>query len=239
MPLNPNDPYPEITVKWPAARLLGPPVSIVEHREYVLKTDTSFVGEGFTNNRQFERELNSFLGLDDERSSSDNWDRHYRRKVIFAEELGHIPLNYLGSNWISSSYIGGPHGVIAPSGIVQTARNFGKYPSVAEIESDLSTLSTNFPDLELILCVWGHTEESDDGYPSHTWKLTPREGFTRQRPCLLNVAEPDVMTAFIIGMNNPHREQTYTLPQIKSFWGEELTAARERTQERYSKEFPS
>lgn len=238
MPLDLAAPYPEISVKWPAARLLGTQVSVELHREYVLKTDSSFVGEGFTNNRVFENELNDLIGLKDYAgSANENYRHYYRRKELFSEELGHISLNYLGSHWISNSFIGGPHGVVAPSGIVQTARNFGKYPTVSEIESDLTALSLNFPTLEFTLSIWGHIEESDYGLPSHTWKLTANQPWSREEPSLVHTTEPDVLTTFMQGMNNPNREQTYTLNQIKSLWGDKLSAARHRMEDRYTKEF--
>lgn len=211
----------DISVKWPAARLLGPDVALEHALEFIRRTDAALVGNGFTNNRLFERDLNSLIGLPDDDDFRERWNFQER----FSQQFDHVPLEHLGSHWIASAYIGGPNGPVSPSGKVRLAKNFGKWPNVEEIEADLRNIADNFDWLIFDLSVWGHQEEDDSGLPSHTWHL---EGgsFARVEPMTIPIQEPDTLASFFAGMNNPLREQTWTIKQIDGMWGQKIREAK-------------
>jgi len=211
-----------ISVKWPAARLRGPDVSIENALEFIRRTDRFLVGDGFTNNHLFEASYLKLAGMGDDRYSGNfDWEREDRFKAAF----GHIYLTHLRSRWVASSYVGGPQGPVSPSGKVLLAVNFGKWPTEEEIEGDLTKIAEAFPWLTFDLSVWGHREEGDDGPPSNSWHLEAGK-WEPIEPKVLQVFEPDVMSSFMANIYNPHREITWTVPQIDTLWGRQIREAR-------------
>jgi hypothetical protein len=144
----------EITQKWPAARLIGPDVTKEQAREYIWRTDYSFINPVFAGN-----------------------DHVYRQKLIewIGENGSHqIDLEYFYSDWVACSYVGGPHGVIHPTGKVCLTKNFGKWPSIGAIEAELNVVANTFPWLEFDLGIWDGPDESDTDTsipPDFAWKL--------------------------------------------------------------------
>jgi hypothetical protein len=56
---------------------------------------------------------------------------------------------YVQNSWISTSFIGGPHGWCWPDGRIAYVDNVGKWPSVEAVLRDWSTLAEAFPFLDL------------------------------------------------------------------------------------------
>lgn len=214
-----------IFTKWPAARLIGPIVSVGNAMEFIRRTDGFLVGDGFTNNRHFRTEYEKLSGLRDGVPPLEDFELYWNRKEKFKEAFGHVRLEHLASHWVASAYIGGPDGPVSPSGKVILVKNFGKYPSESEIEEDLTAIAENFPWLTFDLSVWGHLEEGDEGLPSNSWHLE-NGSWEVVEPKELKVSEPDVITSFIAGLGNPRREQTWDIGQIKHLWGSQIAEAR-------------
>ena len=209
-----------ISTKWPAARLLGPSVEVDLALEFIRRTDPALCGSGFTNNRYFMEQLLRLIGVH-EQYAPGSWEY----TEAFSKAFGHVSLEHLGSRWVASSFIGGPNGPVSPSGRVMLAVNFGKWPSVEEIERDLTALAANFAWLAFDLSVWGQSEEGDEGLPSHTWRLENGE-WSSIAPKELKVSEPDTITSFMANFSNPMREQTWSIDQIERMWGSQIAEAR-------------
>jgi len=210
-----------INTKWPAARLRGPNVSIENALEFIRRTDGFLVGDGFTNDRDFEIRYKRMAGFPEE---GGDWSERWKWLNQFKEKFGHIDLEHLASHWVASTYIGGPDGPVSPSGKVLLANNFGKWPSTDEVEADLTKIAEAFPWLTFDLSIWGHTEEGDEGPPSVSWHL---EGgsWSVIEPKILQVSEPDVITMFMTSFSRPGRERSWEVPQIEEMWGDQIKAA--------------
>lgn len=214
-----------ISRKWPAARLVGPDVSQEHALDFIRRTDKALVGHGFCNNHAFEADLKKWLDLDDPFATEmRDFTAAYALREAYEREAGFVRLEHLASHWVSSAFIGGPHGPVSPTGRVVLAGNFGKWPSSDEVEKDLSKLAPAFPWLTFDLALWGHEEETTEGEPSCFWHVEGGE-WSRAPAHVLKVSDPDHVTTFILGLNNPMRENTWTVPAIDFMWGAEHRAA--------------
>lgn len=216
-----------ISVKWPAARMIGPEVSPENAREFIRRTDKALIGEGFTNDRLFERQLKALIGFDEPSPNERvDWAKRYARQEAYANAFGHVSLEHLGSQWVQCAWVGGPNGPVSPTGRVSLAKNFGKYPSETEIEDDLTKIAEAFPWLTFTLAVWGHQEEGDDGLPSDLWELSggkwergePREARWPQEYDFSNF-----LSALSLGNR---REITWDISGIERMWGDQISSAR-------------
>ena len=161
----------EISQKWPAARLIGPDVPQDQALEYIWKTDNSFVDPRYAGNDYiFRQKLQEWLGVEELSRSLEYWG--------LMEDLmrsrGQIDLDYFYSDWVACSYVGGPHGVVHPTGKVCLTKNFGKWPSVFNIEAELNVVANTFPWLEFDLGIWDGPDESNTDTstpPDFAWKL--------------------------------------------------------------------
>lgn len=211
-----------IASKWPAARLTGPRVSPELALEFIRRTDSAFTYCS-TNNHVFADDFNYLLGRED----------RWAYDAAFREHFGFVDLNYLASHWIASSYIGGPHGPVAPSGVVRLAINFGKWPSVEGVESDLAKVAEAFPWLAFKLSLHDlcdNFEELDEiGPATHSWRLGDGK-FEAIEPETLPVETPDVITHFLSSLSGGRRETTWTIDQIERMWGEQIREARRLAQ---------
>ncbi len=223
----------ELGTKWPAARISGPPVTVVQALEYIRRTDQAFMGYGFTNDREFERGLRGLLGLPEEKYGRDhNWRVEEAYTQAFGASFEHVELNHLNSRWVASSYIGGPDGPVHPGGRVELARNFGKWPDLREIHTDLDRVAAAFPWLQLKLALWdGYSNEDEDvtaGPPTHTWHLRGDGTWAAVAPeaVVLPTTATDPVAAFMVNFNKPGRETTWTVADIKALWGKEIATAR-------------
>lgn len=217
----------EISNKWPAARLSGPDVGIEQAMEYILRTDCAIESPIYIcNDRRFCEEFTRLLGYDDS-----NWEYHNH----FLAELGHVRLNHLSSNWIASPYIGGPHGPVSPFGLVRLAKNFGKWPSLEVIETDLTKVAKVFPWLSFDLWLWDSPDEGGavrwGSDPTHAWALAdgdwrrvPTEGACNGKAVPAEYDMTQVLSSIAVGSR---RETTWTIDQIKHMWGDRFRQAAE------------
>lgn len=141
--------------KWPQFLVTGEKVSEEQAIEFIMKTDSFFLKNGHTgNNRSFERKLCDLFGLihsddiseiKDMEKMLDAWEKNRER----AEELSVLRLEFLKSGFLSSGFVGGPHGLVHPNGEISYSDNIGSYPSAESIFLELRLLALNFPFLSL------------------------------------------------------------------------------------------
>lgn len=224
----------DIDNKWVPARIVGPNVTETQALDYVLRTDRSLIGDGFGNDRAFQGDLEKLIG-NPFSGDRDDWRQRMLWQDRFAAALGHVRLQYMGSQWVSSAYVGGPHGVVSPKGEVRFAMNFGKWPHVEDVESDIAAISAAFPWLSFDLWLWDNSSEDvlHATDPTHAWSLnhgtwhrTPTDGACAGRSVpMASSIEVDVMR--IAFMPVAARESTWRIPEIVSLFGDKIAAARE------------
>ena len=217
----------EISKKWPAARLLGPDVSVERALDFIWRTDYALQNPGFCcNDKKFERDLAEWLELPDFVGA---WED---RRLLF-EKRGQVHLDHLGSHWVASAYIFGPNGPVHPNGEVRLHKNFGKWPNVEEVENELDILVAEFPWLVFDLAIW----DSDDGvkaissgaHPDLAWRLADGKWERLDEPTVESVFQDRT-----IPMDRPieqvardmvtgwRRETTWTIGELKRMWNDRL-----------------
>jgi hypothetical protein len=148
-----------ISNKWPHVIIRGPSVPTDKALEYIARTDYAFRVAGRSGNdddlARFLQEALGFGYMNDES----------------VKALRYVRLEHLDSHWISCCYIGGTHGPVHPDGTVAMQRNFGKWPSVEEVEADLELVALHFPWLSFDLHLWDNSEGQAIGKPDFAWKL--------------------------------------------------------------------
>lgn len=213
----------DIGCKWAPFLLHGPSVSTNDALEFIRRTDRALIDPKYAcNDRSFERNLSVLIGV------PDDWDSAFRYGEAFKRAFGHVELTHLGSNWVASSYIFGPNGPVHPNGSVHKVGNFGKYPSVSEIEEDLSKLA-EFSWLSFHLYVWDNHQEEAEGEPDFGWRVDAGK-WTRTTDLPSETRrEPDLSAALnrIAFMPAGRRECTWTVTQIEEMWGVQIANARD------------
>ena len=229
----------DISVKWPAARLYGIPVKPEQALEFIRRTDYALMNPIYCcNDRQFEKDLCELMGFPGPEEQIADWNAYYAKTDQFKKAFGHVELEHLASRWVASSYIGGPHGLVHPDGTIGLAINFGKWPTIEEIETDLNLIAENFSWLSFMLFLWNREGESDivmDHDPTHGWHVTGghmhRVGAPAMNIDRYALPAPAGMGTFIhaIQMSDRNRETTWSIPMLKAMWGDKITAAHEVT----------
>ncbi|MCH8517907.1 MAG: hypothetical protein LAT68_16515 [Cyclobacteriaceae bacterium] len=164
--------YPSLP-KWPQLIITGPNVDPEHAKEFILKTDgflTDFSEYAGGNEREFNASYRRKAGadiLDGIQSRHSRWE--VQKKV--RKRIGFVDLQYVSSDFASSSFIGGPHGVVSPAGVVSYAYNVGKWPTVEDILTDFKALARAFPWLELWATVYDREWGEEGGVPLATFRV--------------------------------------------------------------------
>lgn len=201
-------PGPEhvITNKWPRVVLIGPRVSETRALQYIARTDCTLRWPGYAgNDHAFRERVCELLGY---KAASEEQ----------LAEMRHVSLGHLQSDWIACSYIHGPHGPVHPNGTVHMEKNFGKWPSVEEIEGELATVAREFPWLEFNLYLWDNPEEERRGDPDISWRLVSGTWWRAHRPIVLEPslpAAPGIDAAVMRIMSGNKREQAFSLEGVE------------------------
>ena len=220
-----------IVNKWPAARLVGPNVTKEQALDFIWKTDSALQHPEYAcNDRQFNEELCEWLGYG-KKETFENFQEKYKEWYKKLEKRGQIQLAYLESNLVASSYIYGPMGPVNPNGEVRLARNFGKWPSIEEVENDLRTIGENFLWMSFTLAIWDNaetpTESVDmDEPPTFAWKLkngeferVPTDTAFGEIPI---PQEPDMESTILTRFSGSGHETTWPMSMIKEMWGDRV-----------------
>ena len=137
--------------KWPQMLVTGTPVTQEQAIEIILRTDDFFFWHN-GNNHEFIKAADKVLGMPREPEYQEGYDAsmEYADKMDeYRKQRKCISSTYITNCWISSSYIGGPHGWCHPDGNIGFADNVGKWPSVEEVKEDWDKVAAAFPFLEL------------------------------------------------------------------------------------------
>lgn len=236
----------QIETTWPAVRLLGPNVDVCLAEEYIWRTDHALSNPHFCcNDEEFSEELSAFLGY--ERVDFVEDPEGYREaEDAFARAVelrGQFRLEHLGSDWVATCYADGPNGPVHPNGEVRLHKNFGKRPTVEEIESDLDKLAREFPWLSFKMALWEEERPKTDDpkeigelvygnalvdskEPEFAWWLD-RGRWQRTEPVkteLFGVAVPREMTlehsCNTLYHRDSHDECAWSMHYIKRMWGD-------------------
>lgn len=147
--------------KWPLLLVSGAPVTPEQANEILIRTCMPSYLPG--NDRAWDEIISRILRMplrDDWHEIPELRDDFQKRMAWLkerwalrdarAEELGILPMEYLYTSRISSSFIGGPHGWCDWSGnIFADSYNIGKWPEAVEITDEWSQIAEAFPFLDL------------------------------------------------------------------------------------------
>lgn len=217
--------------KWPQMLVWGPAISAQQAMEIIMRTDSFWESAGTGgNNEHFQQRLCAQLGLPrrDYSNPQQEWMPIAKAWQEFQENIGYVDTTYVDNDWISSCYIGGPHGWCHPDGTIRYTDNVGKWPSLEEILDDWQKIAQAWPFLELeaalmsgehcdadtkiqavISVSQGKAEAFDSTYPFLArFNMVLHEAFANTRGI------DDFVATFIKNINNVERENLFDVKEI-------------------------
>lgn len=141
--------------KWPQMYTTGVPVTIDQAKDIIRRTDRFLVNGSGGNDYAWDRRLAErlrmphFMDWNRDRSKPIDWARLHLETEAWRARFGSILTEYVHNDWISCSFIGGPHGWCSPSGRIAFSDNVGKWPSVRDVLTDWTLIAEAFPYLDL------------------------------------------------------------------------------------------
>lgn len=214
----------DIGCKWAPYLIYGPSVQVADALEFIRRTDRALIHPDFAcNARRFCNQLKTLIN-----APGDNGRETWEWISRFEKAFGCVELEHFQSSWVASSWIGGPSGPVSPAGKVHKVANFGKWPSVSEIEADLDKLR-EFTWLTMSVYVWDSSQEEAVGDPDFGWKLANGAWERTTDLPTEERREGDLisMVRAIAFMPSEARECTWSIDQIRDMWGAQIEAARE------------
>lgn len=146
--------------KWPQMLVAGAPVTVEQAKEIIRRTDSFFIYGG-GNDHEWIAAVRRALRMS---PATEYWegdvqvpsevyqereDKAWKYDERWREKWGLLVTEYVTNSWLSSSFIGGPHGWVHPDGKIGYTDNVGKWPSMAELVSDWKYIAESFPFLKL------------------------------------------------------------------------------------------
>ena len=144
--------------KWPQMLVTGKSVTPEQAKEIIFRTDNFLMDPSEYsggNNREFNARYRKRAKLDTLLVKCTTAEgRHYslpdyEKEDVLHNTLGAVATVYVNNDWASCCFAGGPHGWCSPSGDIYFDDNIGKWPTIAEVESDWCVLAHEFPFLDL------------------------------------------------------------------------------------------
>jgi len=157
--------------KWPQLLITGKNVTATQAKDIIFHTDSFMSANHYGgNNHEWNEWVNAALGRAELENIKD-FNRSWRIKDKLNEELKFVSTEYLHNDWMSSSYIYGPHGWCSPDGIISHVDNVGKWPGVEEVYNDLVTIAAAFPYLVMTATLYDqeHCEDEVEKKPVITF----------------------------------------------------------------------
>lgn len=169
---NPNVGLP----KWPQMLTYGRSVTPEQALEIIRRTDTFFTHGYGSNAHRFDEDARRIVGLPPERWGVPEPDEtepqriaRLRREWAIEEQWrvwwDCVDTGYVHNSFVSSAFIGGPHGWCHPDGLVYFADNVGKWPSVEAITEDWKTLLDAFPFIDLGVVLMDNESSDEEAQP--------------------------------------------------------------------------
>lgn len=154
--------------KWCQMIVTGVPVTKEQASEIIRRTDWFFLGyEG--NNHSFNKKVKEITHMpdfeDDTSYNIEEWDIYRKDKMFFDKKWGVITCSFVINDWISSSYINGPHGWCHPDGKIGYSYDIGKHPSIEEVYNDWRIIAREFPYLNLGITLMNGNSYDDNIKP--------------------------------------------------------------------------
>jgi len=173
--------------KWPQMVVTGKKLSLEQALEIIRRTD-SFFSYQSGNNHAFIKDAQIVLGMPIKKESYDkefknrdgspNYDSYRKYYDQYSEESDNwkerwecIETEYVKNDWISSSFVFGPHGWCNPDGTISYNDNVGKWPSIQEIYDEWTLLAKEFPFLYVGVTLMSGESSEEDTYPVVSMKI--------------------------------------------------------------------
>ena len=164
--------------KWPQMIVRGQPVTLDQAKEIIRRTDRAFTSHLSGNDHKTVRNIAQRLGLPasmysayDGQPVDEKAERDWQAAEEFRALWGTISTEYVTNNWVSSSFIYGPHGWCHPDGTISYDHNVGKWPDLDDIIKDWDTLATAFPFLDVTITLMNGESCEDSTRPVVTLKV--------------------------------------------------------------------
>ncbi len=206
--------------KWPQCIISGKQITEEQALEIIRRTDDFFTGHDGGNNHLFVNKARELCGVPDIYASTDYADALSKREEFFRRWNSLSALNYLTNSWVSSNYIGGPHGWCHPDGTIQYDYNIGKWPEVKEVFDDLTLIAKEFSFLDMT-CTLMDGERDDDA--SSVVSFIVKDGKVEiTDPISVDQLEIDNSEKYTVEwfakrIGNPYSENYFSLDQIRKW----------------------
>jgi hypothetical protein len=157
--------------KWPLLLVTGKPVTPEQADDILLRSNGPYFT---TNDRAWERQLAGILGIEMTTRTYGNGggeylDMSWQASAEWFKRIGGVELHYIGNRRIVSSWIGGPKGWCDWDGRIGCGNwNIGKWPSVPEVEEDLTAIAAAWPFLDMRVQL---VEDEGDGSLCGEWRV--------------------------------------------------------------------
>jgi hypothetical protein len=143
--------------KWPQMRVAGEPVTVEQAKEIIRRTDSFFAYQS-GNDGEWIESVSRALRMPPSWRHRESQSEEERLRLCRIEwsyrdrwrkAWGCLDQNYVYNDWLSSSYMGGPHGWVHPSGLIGYLDNVGKWPSCGDLFEEWKLIATTWPFLKL------------------------------------------------------------------------------------------
>lgn len=160
--------YPDLP-KWPKMLVTGEPVTVEQAKEIIRRTDQTFAYITPGNDRAFSKWVFQTVGA----PFSEPFSAPFHVQDRWRTDWGFITTSYVHNDWITCSYIDGPHGWCHPDGQIGFVDNIGKWPSVGEVVDDWRTLQAVFPFLKVGVTLYSGEWCEEDIHPLVSFQVGP------------------------------------------------------------------
>lgn len=160
--------------KWPQMLVTGKSLSADQAKEIIRRTD-SFFGGHSGNDHVYNAQVKQALGMPlhpqippvgaPTGQYLSDLECYWAQERAFRKRWGYVETEYVTNDWISCSFIYGPHGWCHPDGTIGYIDNVGKWPAIADVLMDWETLARAFPFIQCGITLMSDESFQDDSEP--------------------------------------------------------------------------
>lgn len=207
--------------KWPQCCIWGEPITKEQALEIIRRTDMFFEHQ-FGNNHSFVEEATKILGIpqrEDYKNGGDKaWDAYDAAEKEWRDKWQFISLEYLYNDWVSCSWVGGPHGWCHPDGTIGFQNNIGKWPHAEEVLQELQKIAEAFPFLKMSCTLMSREETEDEWEKESVVSFRVENGKAFQVETIPKDKVPMVGVGFSVRNIFDHSTENYfPLQQIRDW----------------------